>query len=137
MTPKETAKKLFLEYSIVVTHKTNIDDVGAIICAKKTVNLLISAFENILKYDDSMFLVIDIDFYKNVLKELDEIKIEIHKDIKPKNVNANERLLQELLTLILIVYVANVVVRYSSVKVTYNGSRLYVCCGQEIPKLSF
>ena len=84
MTPKETAKKLFLEYSIVVTHKTNLDDVGAIICAKKAVNLLISAFENILEYDDSMFLVIDIDFYKNVLKELDEIKIEIHKDIKPK-----------------------------------------------------
>jgi len=38
-----------------------------------------------------------------------------------KNVNAGERLFQELLMLILIVFVANVVIRYSSVKVTYNG----------------
>jgi hypothetical protein len=41
-----------------------------------------------------------------------------------KNANVEKQLLQELLMLILIVFVANVVIRYSSFKVTYNGSQL-------------
>jgi len=45
-----------------------------------------------------------------------------------KNANANEQLLQELLMVILIVFVANVVIRYSSVKVTYNGFGLGEGC---------
>jgi hypothetical protein len=73
MTPKETAKRLFLEYAIIVTNETNIDNIGAVICAKKAVNFLLSAYENVLKYDDNIFLEIDVDYYKNVLKELDNM----------------------------------------------------------------
>ncbi len=75
MTPKETAKRLFLEYAIIVTSETNIDNIGAVICAKKSVKFLLSAYENVLKYDDNTFLEIDVDYYKNVLKELDNMNV--------------------------------------------------------------
>jgi hypothetical protein len=49
-----------------------------------------------------------------------------------KNANVEKQLSQEPLTLILIVFVANVVIRYSSVKVAYNGG-CYTMVGTSTP----
>jgi hypothetical protein len=42
-------------------------------CAVNAVKLLIEAYRNVLQYDDNTFLIIDIDYYTNVILEIEKL----------------------------------------------------------------
>ena len=78
MTYKEHALKIANEmYNGSVFEKTKEEHLLELENAKRcsiiALNLLIEAYQNVLKYDDNTMLMIDVDYYQNVIKEAEKL----------------------------------------------------------------